>query len=88
MDKLVSLVNYSLSSAEKVIKYVTITNFEAEFAIKLFRSDRDTLLSELDTFVPLISLRTRRSSVESWGPVTRLRGDCRRAPTCPARTTP
>lgn len=51
MDKLISLINYVLSSAEKVVKHVNITNFEAEFAVKLFRSDKETLLSELDGFV-------------------------------------
>lgn len=51
MDKLISLINYVLSSAEKVVKHVSITNFEAEFAVKLFRSDKETLLSELDGFV-------------------------------------
>jgi len=40
-------VNYALSSAEKALKYVSISNIEAEFAVKLFRSDRENLLLEL-----------------------------------------
>lgn len=47
LDKLVSLVNYALSSAEKALKYVSISNIEAEFAVKLFRSDRENLMAEL-----------------------------------------
>jgi len=47
LDKLASLVNYALSSAEKALKYVSVSNIEAEFAVKLFRSDRENLLLEL-----------------------------------------
>ena len=39
MDKLIGLINYVLSSAEKMIKHININNFEAEFAVKLFKSD-------------------------------------------------
>jgi hypothetical protein len=39
-DKLFSLVNYVINSAERAIKYINLTNFEAEFAVKLFKSDR------------------------------------------------
>ena len=47
LDKLFSLVNYTISSAEKAIKFVNTANFEAEFAVKLFKSDRDSLLLEI-----------------------------------------
>lgn len=47
LDKLASLVSYALSSAEKALKYVSVSSIEAEFAVKLFRSDRENLLAEL-----------------------------------------
>lgn len=50
LEKLFSLVNYTVSSAEKAIKFVNTANFEAEFAVKLFKSDRDSLLLEMETF--------------------------------------
>ena len=40
LDKLVSLVQYMVSSSEKALRYISSTNFEAEFALKLYRSDR------------------------------------------------
>lgn len=40
LDKLISLINYALSSAEKTVRYINTANFEAEFAVKLFKSDR------------------------------------------------
>lgn len=40
LEKLVSLINYTVSSAEKALKYVSVNNIEAEFAVKLFRSDK------------------------------------------------
>lgn len=39
-DKLVSLIQYMVSSSEKAIKYISSTNFEAEFALKLYKSDK------------------------------------------------
>lgn len=45
LDKLVSLIQYMVSSSEKVIKYISSTNFEAEFALKLYRSDKENLLN-------------------------------------------
>jgi hypothetical protein len=51
IEKLFSLVNYTISSAEKAIKFVNTANFEAEFAVKLFKSDRDSLLLEIETFM-------------------------------------
>lgn len=50
LDKLLSLVNYTVSSAEKAIKFVNTANFEAEFAVKLFKSDRDALMLEIESF--------------------------------------
>jgi hypothetical protein len=47
LDKLVSLIQYMVSSSEKALKYISSTNFEAEFALKLYRSDKDNLLNEL-----------------------------------------
>lgn len=44
-DKLVSLIQYMVSSSEKAIKYISSTNFEAEFALKLYRSDKENLLN-------------------------------------------
>lgn len=40
LDKLVSLIQYMVSSSEKALRYISSTNFEAEFALKLYRSDR------------------------------------------------
>ncbi len=36
-----------MSSSDKAIKYIGSTNFEAEFAVKLFKSDKENLLNEL-----------------------------------------
>ena len=36
-----------LSSSDKAVRYISASNFEAEFAVKLFRSDRENLVSEL-----------------------------------------
>ena len=47
LDKLISLINYALSSADKTIRYINTANFEAEFAVKLFKSDRENLLNEI-----------------------------------------
>src|SRR5256885_1153224 len=47
LDKIISLINYVISSSEKAIKYINSNNFEAEFAIKLYKSDKDNLLNEL-----------------------------------------
>lgn len=44
-DKLVSLIQYMVSSSEKAIKYISSTNFEAEFALKLYRSDKENLMN-------------------------------------------
>ena len=46
-DKLVSLIQYMVSSSEKAMKYISSTNFEAEFALKLYRSDKENLINEL-----------------------------------------
>jgi hypothetical protein len=43
-------MNYALSSADKALKYVSISNIEAEFAVKLFKSDKENLLNELHHF--------------------------------------
>lgn len=51
VDKLLSLMNYTISSAEKAIKFVNTANFEAEFAVKLFKSDRDALQMEIELFI-------------------------------------
>lgn len=51
MDKVVNLINYVLSSADKVMNHVNISSFEAEFSVKLFLSDKETLLAELDNLV-------------------------------------
>ena len=40
IDKLFSLINYALSSADKAMKYINYANFEGEFAVKLFKSDK------------------------------------------------
>lgn len=40
LDKLLSLVQYLLSSSEKAMRFISPSNFEAEFALKLYRSDR------------------------------------------------
>lgn len=42
-----SLINYAMSSAEKAIKFVNMANFEAEFAVKLFKSDKENLMNEI-----------------------------------------
>jgi hypothetical protein len=48
-DKIVSLVNYTITSADKALKYVSLSaNFEAEFAYKLYLSDRENLMNELN----------------------------------------
>lgn len=45
-DKIVSLVNYTITSADKALKYVSLSsNFEAEFAYKLYLSDRENLMN-------------------------------------------
>lgn len=49
-DKLISLVQYMVSSSEKAIKYISSTNFEAEFALKLYRSDKENLMNEIKNF--------------------------------------
>ena len=36
-----------LSSSDKAIKYIGAANFEAEFAVKLFKSDKENLVNEL-----------------------------------------
>lgn len=49
-DKIVSLVNYTITSADKALKYVSLSsNFEAEFAYKLYLSDRENLMNELNS---------------------------------------
>lgn len=48
-DKIVSLINYTITSADKALKYVNLSsNFEAEFAYKLYLSDRENLMNELN----------------------------------------
>lgn len=42
-----SLIQYMISSSEKALKYINSTNFEAEFALKLYRSDKDNLVNEI-----------------------------------------
>lgn len=49
-DKLVSLIQYMVSSSEKVIKYISSTNFQAEFALKLYKSDKENLLNQVKNF--------------------------------------
>lgn len=44
LDKLFTLINYALSSSEKALRYINLANFEAEFAVKLFKSDKDNLI--------------------------------------------
>lgn len=45
-----SLISYTITSADKALKYVNLTaNFEAEFAFKLYTSDRENLMNELNT---------------------------------------
>lgn len=39
-----------VSSSEKAIKYISSTNFEAEFALKLYRSDKENLMNEVKNF--------------------------------------
>jgi ABC-type methionine transport system ATPase subunit len=40
-DKLVTLISYTIASADKALKYVNLSvNFEAEFAYKLYTTDR------------------------------------------------
>jgi hypothetical protein len=42
-------VNYTITSADKALKYVNLSsNFEAEFAYKLYLSDRENLMNELN----------------------------------------
>lgn len=36
-----------MSSSEKALRFISPSNFEAEFALKLYRSDRENLLNEL-----------------------------------------
>ena len=36
-----------VSSSEKAMKYISSNNFEAEFALKLYRSDKENLTNEL-----------------------------------------
>ena len=36
-----------MSSSDKAIKYIGSANFEAEFAVKLFKSDKENLINEL-----------------------------------------
>ena len=40
VEKLLSLVNYTIKSADKLVKYINLSNFEAEFAVKLYSSDK------------------------------------------------
>ncbi len=40
-------MQYLLSSSEKALRFISPSNFEAEFALKLYRSDRENLLNEL-----------------------------------------
>ncbi len=48
-DKIVSLVNYTINSADKALKDVALSaNFEVEFAYKLYLSDRENLMNELN----------------------------------------
>jgi len=48
-DKVISLINYTITSADKALKYVNLSsNFEAEFAYKLYLSDRENLMNELN----------------------------------------
>ena len=55
LDKLISLINYTITSADKALKYVNLSaNFEAEFAYKLYISDRENLMNELNNLVILI----------------------------------
>ena len=42
-----------ISSAEKAIKYVNLENFEAEFAYKLFKSDKENVLNEMNIIMDL-----------------------------------
>ena len=50
-DKIVSLINYTITSADKALKHVNLaSNFEAEFAFKLYLSDRENLMNELNGF--------------------------------------
>ena len=45
-DKVVSLINYTITSADKALKHVNLAaNFEAEFAYKLYLSDRENLMN-------------------------------------------
>jgi hypothetical protein len=46
-EKIVSLINYMLSSSEKAVRYISSANFEADFAVKLFKSDKENLINEL-----------------------------------------
>lgn len=41
---MVSLVGYTLTSADKAFKYIDISNFEAEFAYKLYLNDKENLM--------------------------------------------
>ena len=47
VEKLFSLINYALSSADKAMKYINYANFEGEFAVKLFKSDKENLTNEM-----------------------------------------
>jgi hypothetical protein len=54
----VSLINYTITSADKALKYVNLSsNFEAEFAYKLYLSDRENLMNELNNIVSYASYK-------------------------------
>jgi len=60
-DKLISLISYTITSADKALKYVNLTaNFEAEFAYKLYTSDRENLMNELNAMVIFLLSRMFR----------------------------
>lgn len=53
-DKLVSLITYTITSSDKAMRYLNLSvNFEAEFAYKLYLSDRENLLNDLNSLVRL-----------------------------------
>jgi hypothetical protein len=59
----VSLINYTVTSADKALKHVNLSsNFEAEFAFKLYLSDRENLMNELNS-LSLSDLMTQPSSI-------------------------
>ena len=55
LERLGSLIGYAISSAEKAIKYVNLDNFEAEFAVKLFRSDKENVLNEMEILMDAVA---------------------------------